>query len=432
MTTNVTPGADGAPPKRRRRRRRARSTAATTTISDGIPRAVADQLSSGVPVELPHEVLTYARSRVGWRAGCEVTVLRDGGEVYPAMLEAMAAAKRSIVLEVYILASDRTGDRFKEVLVERARAGVAVRVLYDAVGSLTSISGAFVEELRAAGVEVASFNPIRQWRRRFRLSHRDHRKILVVDDEIAFTGGLNIANDYAATADGGHGWHDMHCRVRGKIVIDLARMFRRTWMRSGGKPYPSLPRHLEIAPVGTSFVRLLDNTRRRARATVRRAYVHVIRAAQRSVMIQNAYFLPDRGVRRAMAAAVKRGVEVCVIVPGNSDVKFVEWASLYIMRRLARVGVKMMRWSGPMLHAKTATIDETWSTIGSYNFDAQSRFNNLEVTIEILDTATSATLARNFSIDLANCEPFDEQAWLRLSWWRKGLAWLGYRLRRFL
>jgi cardiolipin synthase len=149
-------------------------------------------------------------------------------------------------------------------------------------------------------------------------------------------------------------------------------------------------------------------------------------------MIQNAYFLPDRGVRRALGAAVKRGVDVQVIVPGNSDVRLVEWASLYAMRRLAKLGVTMLRWRGIMLHSKVATIDTTWSTIGSYNFDAQSRFNNLEVTVEILDPEVGAALARNFSIDVPNCEPFDENSWKQLSWWRKGLAWLGFRLRRFL
>ena len=410
--------------------RRAR-VAVAEPASDGVPERVADQLSVAVPTTLPEEMLRYARSPIGRRAGCEVTVLRDGGEVYPAMLAALAVAKRTILVETYILVADRTGDRFKAVLLERAAAGVSVRLIYDAVGSF-SLASSFVAELRAGGVEVLEFNPIRPWRRRFRMSHRDHRKIMVIDNEIGFTGGLNLANDYASIADGGEGWHDMHCRVRGKIVIDLARMFRRTWVRGGGTPYPALPRKLELPPLGSCFVRALDNGRRRTRAAVRRAYVHVIKASQRTIMIQNAYFLPDRGVRRAMAAAVRRGVDVRVIVPGNSDVKLVEWASLYIMRRLVRTGVKMLRWRGPMLHGKTATIDEVWSTIGSYNFDAQSRFNNLEVTVEILDPTTSATLARNFAMDVANCEPFDEQTWLRLSWWRKGLAWLGYRLRGFL
>jgi cardiolipin synthase A/B len=308
-----------------------------------------------------------------------------------------------------------------------------VRIIYDAVGSF-GLPDSWVDELRGAGCQVIDFNPIAPWRRRFRLSHRDHRKIIVVDDRVGFTGGLNIANDYAAVEDGGVGWHDMHCRVTGPVVIDLARMFRRTWLRCGGTRYPA-PMTASYSPAASKagpLIRLLDNTRRRQRTAVRRAYLHVIKAARTLVMIENAYFVPDRGLRRALGQAAARGVDVRILVPGNSDVRMVEWAMLYVLRRLARRGVKIFLWRGPMMHAKTATVDALWSTIGSYNFDAQSRFNNLEVTLEILDPATGQALVSTFERDIANADPFDEQAWLRMPWWRKALAWVGYRLRRLL
>jgi cardiolipin synthase A/B len=399
----------------------------------GVPEPIVDEPSRAIAIQLPKALTPYARTTIRWRPGCDVTVLRDGADTYPAMLAALRAAKRSICLETYILASDQTGDRFKDVLVERARAGVAVRVIYDSVGSF-ALSGAFVGELRAAGCEVVDFNPIAPWRRKFRLSHRDHRKILVVDDVVAFTGGLNIADDYASVADGGVGWHDMHCKVTGAIVIDLARMFRRTWLRSGGAYYKPLPpaSSFSAQPTGAAFVRLLDNTRRRQRATVRRAYLHVIRAAREAVLIKNAYFLPDRGLRRAMARAVRRGIDVRVVVPGRSDVRLIEWASLYVLRGLAKQGIKILRWRGVMMHAKTAVVDAIWSTIGSYNFDAMSRFNNLEVTVEILDPVVGTTLATQFDHDAANCEPFDAEVWRRLPFYTKALAWLAYRFRRFL
>jgi len=401
-------------------------------MSDGVPERIRDKPSRAIVVQLPRQLARYARTAVRWRPGCEVTVLRDGGQTYPAMLEALAAAKRSICVETYILASDATGERFKAVLIERVKAGVAVRLIYDAVGSL-GLSGSWIGDMQKAGCEVVDFNPISPWRRRFRLSHRDHRKIVVVDDEVAFTGGLNIANEYASVADGGGGWHDMHCRVVGSIVLDLSRMFRRTWMRAGGKFYPPPPpTSTWTSHPGTSFVRLLDNTRRRQRATIRRAYLHVIRTAREAVLIQNAYFLPDRGLRRAMSRAVRRGVDVRVVVPGRSDVRTIEFASLYVLRGLARQGVKILRWRGPMMHAKTAVVDTTWSTIGSYNFDAMSRFSNLEVTVEILDHGVGDALVATFESDVANCEPFDEASWLKLRWWTKALAWLAFRLRRFL
>ncbi|MGE3545623.1 MAG: phosphatidylserine/phosphatidylglycerophosphate/cardiolipin synthase family protein, partial [Kofleriaceae bacterium] len=391
------------------------------TAVPAVPKRVDDAPSRAVVVALPSQLAAYARTQTKWRPACEVTVLRDGEQTFPAMLEKLAAAKRSILLETYILAGDRTGNRFKSVLIERARAGVEIKIIYDAVGSL-GLSDDWVEGLRAAGCEVIDFNPIAPWRRRFRLSHRDHRKVVVVDHEVAFTGGLNIADDYASIAEGGRGWHDMHCRVTGPIVQDLARMFRRTWLRAGGKPFAPIPPAPPTLTTGGSYVRLLDNTRRRSRGTIRRAYLHVMRAARRSVLIENAYFLPDRGVRATMVRAVRRGVDVRVIVPGHSDVRLVEWASLYVLRRLSRLGVKLFRWRGPMMHAKTAVVDDTWSTIGSYNFDAQSRFSNLEVTVEILDPEVATTLSRQFERDAANSDPFDEQSWIRLPWWTKALA----------
>lgn len=403
---------------------------------DAIPRHIEDQPSRAIAIQLPTAMQPYARSPLRWRVGCEVTVLRDGGPTFHAMLEAITAAKESICLETYILASDTTGDRFKLALVERARAGVKVRLIYDAVGSF-GIADAWVSDLRTAGIEVIDFNPIAPWRRKFNLSHRDHRKILVVDDEVGFTGGLNIANDYAPVDEGGVGWHDMHCRVRGPIVYDLARLFRRNWIRSGGTPYPPVSRKsVEAtgphASHGSSFVRLLENSRRRNRATFRRAYLYVIRAARNMVRIENAYFLPDRGLRRALVRAATRGVDVQVIVPGRSDVKIIEWASLYVLKNLARRGIRIWRWRGPMMHAKTATIDGIWSTIGSYNFDSQSRFNNLEVTVEILDPQIGTELVREFDADIPNCDAYDLTVWQQLPFWKKALAWLGFRLRRFL
>src|SRR5882757_831674 len=235
------------------------------TAAPAVPEPIRDPPSTAIAVQLPAQLTPYARTLQRWRHGGEVTVLRDGGETYPAMLAALAAAQRSICFETYILAADATGDRFRAALIERASAGVTVRIIYDAVGSF-GLPDSWVDELRAAGCQVIDFNPIAPWRRRFRLSHRDHRKVIVVDDRVGFTGGLNIANDYAAVEDGGVGWHDMHCRVTGSVVNDLARMFRRTWLRCGGKDYRSPLAQAGYAPAAAKpFIRLLDNTLRRHR-----------------------------------------------------------------------------------------------------------------------------------------------------------------------
>jgi len=225
----------------------------------------------------------------------------------------------------------------------------------------------------------------------------------------------------------------MHCRVTGPIVLDLARMFRRTWLRAGGADFAPIPSAGTVPPgSGASFVRLIENSRRRQRPSFRRAYLHVIKSAREHVLLQNAYFLPDRGLRRALARAAARGVDVRVVVPGHSDVRVIAWAGLYILRKLARRGVKVLQWRGDMMHAKTAVVDATWSTIGSYNFDAMSRFNNLEVTVEVLDPAVGVHMVATFERDAANCVPYDDSAWRELPWWKKALAWLSYRLRRWL
>jgi cardiolipin synthase len=396
------------------------------------PRAVTDVPSRALVVQLPAPLQPYARSLQRWRSGCVLEVLREGEQTYPAMLAAIAEARESILFEVYILVADRTGERFKQALLERARAGVTVRVIYDAMGSF-GLSDSWLAELRSAGVEIIDFNPISPWRQRWTLSHRDHRKVLVVDDVVGFTGGLNIADDYASVSDGGRGWHDMHCRVRGPAVLDLSRLFRRTWLRSGGSYYPAPPRASEAPGAGgSSYVRMIENSKRRTKGAVRRAYAHVIKQARSHVLIQNAYFLPDRGMRRTLARAVRRGVKVSVMVPGHSDIKMIEYASDYVLRRLARRGVEILHWQGPMMHAKTAVVDGVWSTIGSYNFDAQSRWHNLELTLEILDPTIGGALIAEYERDRGSCVPYDEAAWRRLPWWRKAFAWMCYRLRRFL
>jgi len=377
-------------------------------------------------------IARYTRNVYRLRRGNAVRLLRGGGEAFPAMLAAIDGAQRSVVLEMYTIDDDATGRRFLDALAARAAAGVAVRLIFDALGSV-GLDDDHVARLHAAGVEVLAYHPIAPWRKRFNLSHRDHRKLLVVDDAVGFAGGLNLSDDYAAVADGGRGWHDVHAELRGPVVADLARLFRRTWLREGGRPYPAPPAaERRSAEAMNVAARIVDNSRARRRGAIRRAYVTAIRAATRSVLLENAYFLPDRRLRVELVRAVRRGVEVTVIVPGRSDVRAVEWAGLYIHRRLAARGVRVLHWTGPMMHAKTAVVDATWSTIGSFNFDARSLRYNLEVVVEIIDPELGAQLEQRFREDQLGTVPFDEQAWVRLPWWKQALAWLAYRFRAWL
>ena len=379
----------------------------------------------------------YTRERLHWRSGNRIELLRAGAETYPAMLAAIRAAKRTIHFETYILRDDATGLRFGEALVERALAGVCVRLLYDALGAL-DLGTRFLDKLRAAGIEIVEYRPIAPWRRRWGVFRRDHRKVLVVDDEVAFTGGINIADDYADLADGGKGWHDMHCELRGAIVLDLSRSFRRVWISEGGPPYPmpARPDGNDTSTDGPSgrpvLIRMLDNTERRRRSIIVRAYLAAINAARHHVYLENAYFLPGRKVRRALVRAVERGVDVAVIVPGNSDVKAIEYAGLWIYPRLVRLGVRILRWRGPMMHAKTAVVDGTWSTVGSYNLDWVSLRWNLEIAVEVLDADHGRVMIEQFHRDCAETDPVPPDLWRKLPWWRKTLALLAFRFRRWL
>jgi len=400
---------------------------------------------------LPESLRRYTKDPYRWRPGNEVTLLRAGGEAYPAMLAAIAAAGKTIHFETYIFEDDHIGRRFGDALIERAAAGVVVRLLYDAIGGL-ALSPSFVAKLRSAGIEVVEYRPIAPWRRRWGWFQRDHRKILVVDDEVAFTGGINIGDEYAAVEDGGKGWHDIHCRVRGPIVLDLVRTFRRVWRREGGSSFPAPPRPKHVTPrprrglfrrarslppepgvaVGSVAARVLDNTERRRRRIFRRSYLAAVHAARELVYVENAYFLPDRGVRAALIRAVERGVDVAVIVPGRSDIKAIEYAGLWIYRRLIQRGLRILCWRGTMMHAKTAVVDGVWSTIGSYNLDYISLHYNLEVTVEALDPTLGSLMVAQFRHDVAQCDSLDLSLWDRLPWWKKALAWLAFRFRRWL
>jgi cardiolipin synthase len=377
-------------------------------------------------------IARYARSTYRLRRGNQVKLLRAGGETFPAMLAAIGAAQRSICFETYIYEHDRTGQRFADALIERARAGVKVRFIYDAVGGF-GMDAAFVGTLRAAGVELLEYHPVAPWRKRFNLKNRDHRKIIVIDDEVGFTGGINIGDEYAAVSDGGHGWHDLHCELRGPVVIDLARLFRQLWLAEGGSEYPAPPyRRADATRPGTIAARIVDNSKRRRRGAIRRAYLNAFAAAQRSIWLENAYFLPDRGLRRALARAVARGVEVAVIVPGKNDVQAIRYAGLYLYGKLAARGIKVLRWRGPMMHAKVAVIDGVWTCIGSYNLDSRSLRYNLEVVVEVIDDQVGATMEKQFAADRAATDAFDPLSWQRLPWWRRLFSWLAYQVNGWL
>ena len=281
----------------------------------------------------------------GFVRGNRVTLLHDGAQCYPAMLEAIAAAKHEILLEMYWFGSDRTGKRFADALIERARAGVQVIVIYDAIGSLEADSSQW-ERLREAGASVYEYNPIAPWRRRFRIgvvNNRNHRKMLIVDRSVGFTGGVNIGDPWAAIEDGGEGWRDDMVRIEGGAVEEMCGVFLHGLSTIAEREVTTPPAML-ADDGGDSPVRVLANHYLGERRAIRHAYLRRIREAKRSVYITNSYFVPDRAIRKALTRAASRGVDVRVLLPAESDVPAVYYASRRNYGWLLTRGVRIFEW----------------------------------------------------------------------------------------
>ncbi len=376
----------------------------------------------------------YLPERGRIRSWNRVMPLCAGRETFPAMLGAIAAAERSIDLETYILRADRIGQRFKLALIERARAGVTVRVICDAVGSI-GLPAEYVAELVAAGVHWLEFRPVGPWNRRFGWNTRDHKKLLIVDGRVAFTGGINIGDEYAATEEGGGGWHDMSAQIEGPAVRELSRVFASTWAAEGGDPVPNAAGAGDASASladAQAFVEVIANLGAIPRPGMRRAYLHAIRRAQHRISITNAYFIPDAALRRGFARAFRRGASVRVIVPSRSDIGPVYYASRNLYARLMRSGVRLFEWQGEMMHAKCAAIDGIWSTIGSYNLDRRSFLHNLEVGLLMIDRKLARELEAQFEADLALCREVDPAQWRTRPRWEKALERFWYSFRYWL
>ena len=340
--------------------------------------------------------------------GNKLALLTRGGETLKSMWEAIDAARETIHLEMYIFASDSVGEEFARRLMKKARAGVRVRVIIDSLGSL-NINPVFLTKMRNSGIQFLEYHPVAPWRARWAWGRRDHRKILVIDGQIGFTGGLNISNEYASLEMGGSDWHDTQVRVEGPAAYDLDRLFRATWFKETGRWFDSAGRPA-FTP-GVSMVAVAANQEFLHRYTIRSTYLKVLRAARKEVMIANAYFVPDRGIRRALGEAVKRGVSVKILVPARSDVASVWYAGRNRYESLLRKGIRLFEWLGPNLHAKTAVVDAAWCAVGSYNLDHRSLLHNLEVNLHILDEDFAGRMASQFNFDVAHSREITTETW---------------------
>lgn len=339
--------------------------------------------------------------------GNDVRLLRDATENYPAWLAAIAAAERHVHFESYIIHDDATGARFADALIERARAGVAVRVLYDWLGAVGKSSRRFWRRLREAGVEVRVFNPP-HLARPFDWITRDHRKMLAVDGEVAFVTGLCVGRMWEGDpASGVAPWRDTGVALRGPAVADVERAFARVWAECGPPlpdeaeaSQPSQPSRARAVPAGDMTVRVVAGEP--WTGGLMRLDQLIAAAARESLWLTDAYFAGTPPYVQALLAAARDGVDVRLLVPGGTDIPVLRPLSRAGYRPLLEGGVRVYEWNGPMLHAKTAVSDGRWARVGSTNLNLASWLGNYELDVVVEDEGFAEAMARAFATDLAN------------------------------
>lgn len=357
--------------------------------------------------------------------GNKVTLLADGPETMRAMLGAIRSARNHVHLETYIIEDDEVGRALADLLIQKSAAGVKVNLIHDSVGTLGTPKEYF-ERLRAAGIETLEYNPVNPLaaRRGWDLNQRDHRKILVVDGRIAFTGGVNISRVYGKSSRlGSRGqepptkdpkeaaWRDTHMQIEGPVVAEFQKMFLDTWQRKAKTPIRLADFFPRIKPDGRALVRAIGTVAESNDYSIYKTYISAFANASSMIHLTVAYFAPDRQIVKALTDAARRGVEVRIIFPSFSDHGIMLHANRSYYQRLLDAGIKVYERQGAMLHAKTAVIDDVWSTIGSTNLDNRSFIHNDEVNAIVLDPDFASRMESLFQLDLRESVEITADRW---------------------
>ncbi len=373
--------------------------------------------------------------------------LIDGAAAYQAMLDAIESAEHTIDLETYIWEGDALGHRFAALLERKARAGVRVRAMADGAGAWAA--GSILAQLHTAGAHLAFFHPMTPWRRRWGWSVRDHRKLLIVDARVAFTGGFNLANEQAPTDWGGLGWHDIHARIEGPSVRALQRLFDDAFRYASGErgrgwsllreprrhahdptelssialvpetPPHAVPPAALAHPAAHAQLQALAVGRRRDRRFIQRHYQYAVAMSRVRVSIFCSYFIPNASWRRTLTKAARRGVDVRVLVPRINDIPAVHYASRFSYQSLLDAGVRIYEYLPTMMHAKALVVDDAWCAIGSYNLDQRSLMYNWEISVAAVDARACAQLEAQFEADIGKSREIDPARWSERGWREK-------------
>jgi cardiolipin synthase A/B len=363
--------------------------------------------------------------------GNKLTSLQNGDEIFPAMLEAIRGAQRTITFETYIYWSGEIGKKFSDALCERAKAGVKVHVLLDWVGA-GKIDKSYLDDMKAAGVELERYHPLR-WYTIARINNRTHRKLLVIDGKIGFTGGVGIADVWSGDAQDKDHWRDSHYRIEGPAVAQMQSAFTDNWIKTRGTLLFGPEYFPELKPVANARAQVFRSSRSEGSESVRLMYLLSIASATNNIRLQAAYFVPDGLAVETFIAARKRGVRIQIIVPGpHIDTKVVRRASRSRWAELLDAGVEIYEYQPTMYHCKVLIVDDVWVSVGSTNFDDRSFRLNDEANLNIYDRDFALEQIKVFEADLKVAKQITRESFKERSAAGKAVDELAGLLRRQL
>jgi cardiolipin synthase A/B len=351
-------------------------------------------------------------------AGNKVETLLNGDQIFPAMLAAIRGARRTITFETYIYWSGDIGKAFADALSERARNGVKVHILIDWVGS-QKMEQALLKEMQDAGAEIHKYHPPR-WYNLDRLNNRTHRKILVADGHVGFTGGVGIADEWSGNAQDKDHWRDTHYRVEGPAVAQMQAAFVDNWLKVSGTVLHGEAYFPAIEPAGEHYAQMFMSSQEGGAESMHLMYLLSIAAARRTIDLSMAYFVPDKLASDAITAAIRRGVRVRIIVPGqNTDTALVRSAGRATWGPFLQAGAQIHEYQPTMYHCKVLVVDGRWVSVGSTNFDTRSFRLNDEANLNVLDREFAQRQVADFERDLKLSRRVSYEEWASRPWREK-------------
>ena len=371
--------------------------------------------------------------------GNELKLLKSGREKFITLFKDIDKAKDHINLEYFNFRNDSIGKVLFTHLVHKAKEGVKIRVIFDDFGNMSNnkpLQRSHVKELKNRGLEVIRFDPIK-FPYVNHIFQRDHQKIVVIDEEIGYVGGMNVADYYINGLPEIGEWRDMHVRIKGPAVMDLQNAFYYNWKRQGGRPHyeigfeqprkDTLPRVKEEGEVA-----IVQRIPHKAPKSIRNAYVAAIDAAQSNIQIINPYFVPTRTIRKALKRAIKRGVNVEIMYPSKSDIPFTPHAGFYYANKMRKAGANVYLFNNGFHHSKIMMVDHTFCTVGSCNLDSRSLRYDFEINAFIFDKATTHELNDLFEKDKQSSTLYTDEVHAKRPIRKKIAGWFAHLLTPFL